>query len=85
MELKQFLDQLQTQITHLLETAPAKDLEKNIRAVITQGVAKLDVITREEFETQTEQLSAMQGRLQNLEQRIQELETMLAASRPHTP
>lgn len=79
MEPKQFFDQLQTQINQILETSPAKDIEKNIRAFLSQGLSKLDMVTREEFDAQGLQLARIRERLDVLEKRVEELETMMMA------
>ena len=47
-----FLDELQHRIREVLQQSPAKDLENNLRAMLHQGFAKLDLLTREEFELQ---------------------------------
>lgn len=80
MEPRQFFDQLQDQINQILETSPAKDIEKNVRALLTQGLAKLDMVTREEFEVQGAQLARIRERLDVLEKRVEELEGLLRQS-----
>lgn len=82
MEPKQFFDDLQKQINQILETSPARDIEKNVRALITQGLSKLDMVTREEFDAQALQLARIRERLDLLEKRVAELESMLQASKP---
>ena len=83
MDPKQFIDQIQNQITQLLQTTPAKDLEKNVRALLTQGLAKLDMVPREEFEAQALQLARIRERLDVLEKRVAELETALSSAPVH--
>ena len=81
MEPKQFFDDMQKQINQILETSPAKDIEKNVRALLTQGLSKLDVVTREEFDVQALQLARIRERLDALERRVIELEAQLQAAR----
>lgn len=50
------------------------DLEKNFRAVLRSSLAKLDLVTREEFEVQEAVLARTREKLQALEQRLQALE-----------
>jgi BMFP domain-containing protein YqiC len=50
------------------------DIEKNFRAVLLSGLAKLDLVTREEFEVQETVLARTREKLQALEQRLQALE-----------
>ena len=53
---------------------PAKDIEKNMRALLTQGFAKLDLVTREEFDVQAQVLARTREKLTALEARVAELE-----------
>ena len=72
-----FLSELQTRISEVLQQSPAKDLEKNMKAMLNQGFAKLDLPTREEFEVQTEVLARTRAKLDALETRVAELEARL--------
>ena len=45
---KKLLDDLQAKLGQIKSTSPAKDIERNIRAVLTQAVSRLDVVTAEE-------------------------------------
>ena len=50
------------------------ELEQNFRAVLAQGLAKLDLVTREEFEVQEAVLARTREKLDALEQQLRELE-----------
>lgn len=50
------------------------DLEKNFRSVLQNGLAKLDLITREDFEVQEAVLQRTREKLEAMEQRLSELE-----------
>ncbi len=69
-----FLSELQDKIHQVLQQSPAKDVEKNLRAMLNQGFSKLDLLTREEFEVQAEVLARTRTRLEALEKRVAELE-----------
>lgn len=71
---KKILDDLQAKLGQIMANSPAKDIERNIRAVLTQAVAKLDVVTKEEFEVQRLTLVQMQSKILSLETRLAELE-----------
>ena len=76
-------DELSAKLSEVVNSSPAKDIEKNARALLMQGFAKLDLVTREEFDVQAqvlararEQLTALEARVTNLEaQRTAEPET----------
>ena len=54
--------------------AVQKDLENNFRAVLRASLSKLDLVSREEFDTQTRVLQRTRERLAELETRLQALE-----------
>jgi ubiquinone biosynthesis accessory factor UbiK len=55
------------------------DLERNFRAMLQTALGKLDLVTREEFDVQAGVLSRTRQKLEELSQRLAELETALAA------
>jgi len=72
-----FLSELRTKISEVLQQSPAKDIEKNMKAMLNQGFSKLDLLTREEFDIQSEVLQRTRARLEVLEARVAELESRL--------
>ena len=54
--------------------ATQRDLENNFRAVLRSSLSKLDLITRDEFDTQSRVLERTRTRLEALEARVRELE-----------
>ena len=71
------LEDLSARISEFLAASPAKDLEKNLRALLTAAFAKLDLATRAEFEVQTRTLARTREKLAELERRVVELEARL--------
>jgi BMFP domain-containing protein YqiC len=71
------LEDLSARISEFLAASPAKDLEKNLRALLTAAFARLDLATREQFEVQTQALSRTREKLAELERRVVELESRL--------
>lgn len=69
-----FLEGLSAQISGALAATPAADIEKNLRAMLASSFARLDLVTREDFEVQKEILARAQARLATLEAKIAELE-----------
>ena len=62
-----------------------EELQQNFKAVLQSGLAKLDLVTREEFEVQREVLLRTREKLEALQRTVDELETQLAQSEPLTP
>lgn len=56
-------------------TAIQADVEKNVRAAMSATFAKLDLVTREEFDIQTQVLHRTREKLEALAQRVAELES----------
>ena len=69
------LDEIGSKVSELLANSPAKDLEKNARALLASGFSKLDLVTREEFEVQKALLQSACEKIEALEKRIAELES----------
>jgi BMFP domain-containing protein YqiC len=62
-----------------------EDINRNLRATLESGLARLDLVTREEFDVQAAVLARSREKLALLEARIGELERALATGRstPH--
>jgi len=75
MDKPQFFEDIQAKINKAIENSPAKDIEKNVKAMLSQGFSKLDLVTREEFDIQAQVLAKTRARLEELEARVAELET----------
>jgi ubiquinone biosynthesis accessory factor UbiK len=54
--------------------ATQRDLESNFRTVLRSGLGKLDLVTRDEFDTQSRVLERTRARLEALEARVKALE-----------
>lgn len=74
MIASKLLDELAGRISQLAATAPAGELEKNVKALMTGLFSRLDLVTREEFEIQRELLSRAREQVQTLESRLNALE-----------
>jgi BMFP domain-containing protein YqiC len=69
------LDEISARVSSLLAATPAGDVEKHMRAVLASVFAKLDLVTREEFDVQREVLARTREKLEALEARAAELES----------
>ncbi len=65
---------MQNKIGEAIRNSPAKDIEKNVRAMMNQGFQKMDLVTREEFEVQARVLAKTREKLEALEAKVLELE-----------
>ena len=67
-------DDLTAKISALIAATPAKDVEKNLRALLTGALGRLDLVTRDEFDLQREALARAREQLTALEAKVAELE-----------
>ena len=70
---KSFQD-LSAKFSELIAASPARDVEKNVRALMSSVFTKLDLVSREEFDVQREVLARSRQKLAELEARIAALE-----------
>lgn len=71
---KNVIDEINTKVSEILQNSPAKDIEKNIRVLLSGAFSRLDLVTRDEFDIQQEVLQRTREKLILLEARVAELE-----------
>ncbi|KQZ59117.1 MULTISPECIES: accessory factor UbiK family protein [unclassified Lysobacter] len=59
-----------------------EEMQQNFKAVLQSGLAKLDLVTREEFEVQRAVLLRTREKLDELQRTVAELEAQLGQSAP---
>nr|WP_314492511.1 accessory factor UbiK family protein [uncultured Pseudomonas sp.] len=82
---KAFLDALSDQASRLFSgdaTQPRGEIESQFKALMQGAFSKLDLVSREEFDSQMVVLARTRARLEQLEQQVAELEARFA---PVTP
>ena len=75
---EKLLDEIGARINDVMARTPVADIERNMRATLAAGFARLDLVTREEFDVQAAVLTRTREKLAALELR-------LAALEKHTP
>jgi BMFP domain-containing protein YqiC len=71
------IDDLARQISNLVPSGVKDlqaDVEKNIHTLLQGAFAKLDLVTREEFDVQSKVLARTRAKLEELERQVAELE-----------
>jgi ubiquinone biosynthesis accessory factor UbiK len=71
-------DDIAARIGKAIENSPAKDIEKNVKAMLAASFARLDLVPRAEFDVQSQVLLKTRTKLEALEKRIAELEARVA-------
>jgi BMFP domain-containing protein YqiC len=77
-----FFEEINARIAEVIAASPAKDIEKNIKAMMTAMFAKLDLVTREEFDVQMQVLQRTREKLDALEARLAKMDHSSADSDP---
>ena len=65
---------LNARLSELIASGPARDVEKNVRALLSGFFTRLDLVTREEFDIQSEVLRRTREKLEQLEAKVAQLE-----------
>jgi BMFP domain-containing protein YqiC len=68
------LEELSSKLRDTLQKSPVGDLDKNIHALLRSTFTKLELVSREEFDVQTEVLRRTREKLEALENKLNELE-----------
>jgi BMFP domain-containing protein YqiC len=74
------LDELTQRLSNLIPQGVKNvqsDIEKNIRSVLQSAFAKMDLVTREEFDVQSAVLTRTRAKLDALEKQVAALEQQL--------
>jgi ubiquinone biosynthesis accessory factor UbiK len=69
---------LNARLSELIASGPARDVEKNVRALLSGFFTRLDLVTREEFDVQSEVLRRTREKLEKLEAKVAQLESAQA-------
>ena len=69
------IDDISRRISGLIAESPIPDIEKSLKPLLQSAFAKLDLVTREEFDVQTQVLLRAREQLTQLEQRLAALES----------
>ena len=73
-----FLSEISNKIREIIQNSPAGDLEKNINALLKGAFTKMELISREEFDIQTEVLRNTREKLEKLEIKQAALEALIS-------
>jgi len=71
---QKILNDINERLREVFAHSPAADLEKNLRALLASVFARLDLVTREEFDVQRQVLLRTREKLARLEAQVAELE-----------
>ena len=68
------MEEFSAKLGAIIAASPVADIEKNVRALLSTFFAKLDLVSREEFDIQAQVLLRTREKLDALEARVAKLE-----------
>ncbi|MFC3874781.1 accessory factor UbiK family protein [Neisseria musculi] len=72
---KRIFEELSAKVGETIANSPAKDVEKNVKALLGSAFNRMDLVTREEFDIQQQVLIKTRTKLAELEARLAKLES----------
>jgi BMFP domain-containing protein YqiC len=79
MPMNDKLGELAARLAAIAAENPARDLEKNFRALLASAFERLDLVSREQYDVQAQVLQRTREKLAALEKRVARLEETRAA------
>ncbi|MFP5486591.1 MAG: accessory factor UbiK family protein [Gammaproteobacteria bacterium] len=82
MALEQIVNRVSEQLSQVLPPGVRQlrgDIEENIKVVLREALARMELVTREEFDVQAALLSRTRSRLEAVERELKALEHRVAA------
>ena len=77
---RKLFDDVGARVADAMAASPLRDAEKNVKAMVTGALGRLDLVTREEFDIQAAVLLRTREKLEALEARVAELERRAGTS-----
>ena len=75
-----FFEDISNKIKDMAKSGPLEDLEKNVNALLQGAFTKLELVSRDEFDVQADLLRLTRKKLEDIQARIDALESKAAAS-----
>ncbi len=88
MALEQIVNRLSEQLSQVLPPGVRQlrgDIEENIKVVLREALARMELVTREEFDVQAALLSRTRSRVEAVESELKALEHRVAALESREP
>lgn len=73
------IDEISRRVDDLIANTPVEDVQRNLRALMSGWLSRLDLVTREEFDVQQAVLQRTREKLSGMEARVAELERLLGS------
>ncbi|MBR5675668.1 MAG: accessory factor UbiK family protein [Neisseriaceae bacterium] len=73
MIAKEIFEDIAAKVSGVISDSPLKDVEKNAKTAVTAALSHLDLVTREEFDTQQQMIEHLLAEIANLREEIDRL------------
>jgi BMFP domain-containing protein YqiC len=78
MTSAKIVEEIGARISDAIASSPARDVDKNVRALLNSALGRLDLVTRAEFDVQMQVLHRTREKLEAATLRVAELEARLS-------
>ena len=68
------IQEISDKISKIIENSPISDMQNNINALLQNTFTKLELVSREEFEVQTQVLKRTREKIEELERKLDALQ-----------
>jgi BMFP domain-containing protein YqiC len=82
MASAKLIEEIGARISEVMATGPARDVDRNVRALLGSALSRLDLVPRAEFDVQAQVLQRTREKLEAMTVRVAELEARLSAGDP---
>jgi BMFP domain-containing protein YqiC len=79
---RQSIDDLLARVGEAVRNSPAQDVERNVKALLSSGLARLDLVSRADFDVQAQVLARTRAKIDALEARVAVLEARGSGGSP---
>ena len=79
---RQSIDDLLARVGEAIRSSPAQDVERNVKALLSSGLSRLDLVSRADFDVQAQVLARTRAKIEALEARVSELEARQSGGAP---
>ena len=79
---RQSIDDLLARVGDAIRSSPAQDVERNVKALLSSGLSRLDLVSRADFDVQAQVLARTRAKIEALEARVSELEARQSGVSP---
>lgn len=79
MRKAKVIEEIANKIKEMSSAFPKEDLEKNLHALLQGAFTKLELVSKDEFDVQTDLLRLTRERLEKVQARLDALESRLAS------